>query len=102
MTVVCIIAIFAASILAVIMLLGMLLMKKKDPDRDVPWVIWFAILVALADIVFVNTHYIKQITNIPIVVETVGQPQIDTTIVHFSDGTADTTYTYTFPNTVIE
>lgn len=40
-------------------------------------------------------------TKTPIVVETISQPQIDTTVI-LHDGVADTSYTYIFPNIVVE
>ena len=39
--------------------------------------------------------------KLPVVVETISQPQIDTTIT-IIDGIKDTTYIYTFPNIVVE
>ena len=40
-------------------------------------------------------------TKTPVVVETMSQPQIDTTIV-LHEGVADTSYIYVFPNIIVE
>lgn len=43
----------------------------------------------------------KALTDVPIVIETVSDPEIDTTITHFP-GKTDTSFTYIFYNVFVE
>ena len=80
-----------------------LIMKDKNTtcSQGFQWLILASLVGAIINILIIDSIYIRSITKVPVVVETISQPQIDTTVV-ISNGATDTTYTYTFPNIVIE
>lgn len=55
----------------------------------------FLILMAAIIVISIRSR------NVPVVVETISAPQIDTTVL-IHDGVADTSYTYVFTNIVVE
>ena len=84
-----------------IMALVMVLLKDSPKSKYyAPVCYGTAIACFLILILAVISVSIKE-TKTPIVVETISQPQIDTTVV-LHDGVADTSYTYVFPNIVVE
>ena len=79
----------------------MVLLKDSPKARYyAPTSFGTAIACFLILILAVISVSIKE-TKTPVVVETISQPQIDTTVV-LHDGVADTSYTYVFTNIVVE
>lgn len=69
--------------------------KRLLTDAIIP----IGVYCAFSVILMVNVFKMENST--PKVVETISQPQIDTTIT-IINGFADTTYTYTFPNFFVD
>lgn len=84
-------------------LITMLGINKSDPAKKKESRFSFALATSVIFIIglfcvliALNEREVK-----PIVVETPGQPFVDTTI-NIIDGVADTSYIYTFPNYFVE
>ena len=84
-------------------LIAMLGINKSDPVKKKESRFSFALATSV--IFIIGLFYVIIALNErevkPIVVETPGQPSVDTTI-NIIDGVADTSYIYTFPNYFVE
>lgn len=94
-------AVIGIVVLGIILFLCNALLEKKG--RKFPFLNEFGYaFLCIATCVMFIILIGRSENKLPVVVETISEPQVDTTVVLFSDGTSDTTYTYTFPNIVVE
>lgn len=78
-----------------------LLCKKNVETRRASYDLLVSALIPTVITCAICALFFNEVNRVPVVVETACQPQIDTTI-FICDGVADTTYTYTFPNIIVE
>jgi hypothetical protein len=70
--------------------------------RTLGWMLFFYIVLCLFNYLFIPIHMVREERKMPVVVETISEPQVDTLVVGTLGDELDTTYVYTFPNIVIE
>lgn len=74
----------------------------ENRERYTPDWPFYLLLICSFLILLAETICMSESQNVlPVVVETISEPQIDTTIT-ILDNVSDTSYTYTFFNTIIE
>ena len=70
--------------------------------RILGWMLSFYIVVCLFNYLLIPIYTIHKERKLPVVIETVSEPQIDTMVVGTIGDTIDTTYIYTFSNIVVD
>ena len=64
--------------------------------------VFFAIVICFSYKCGYEAAKIDERTKVPVVIETISEPQKDTLVTFFGDGQKDTSYIYTFYNIVVE
>lgn len=90
-----------AIVILVLFLVTMLGINKCTPEKNTESKLSFALAAACVLVMGMFCYLICAQPATPKVIETPGQPQIDTCIM-IIDGVADTSYIYTFPNYFVD